>query len=117
MGWPEFVRDNLFKHEVFLTVTLVDVGIFNVKRYDFRTGLPPRWDGEDIANGDTDDSPTAPDVDSSDDYQPSETETDSFDNSEYEDDQGALDVDGCPTFVVTITTSHLDCTLEIPFGC
>ncbi|XP_042051586.1 B3 domain-containing protein REM20-like [Salvia splendens] len=88
MGWPEFVRDNLFKHEVFLTVTLVDVGIFNVKRYDFRTGLPPRWDGEDIANGDTDDSPTAPDVDSSDDYQPSETETDSFDNSEYEDDQG-----------------------------
>ncbi|KAG6432905.1 hypothetical protein SASPL_104495 [Salvia splendens] len=33
-----------------------------------------------------------------------------------EDDHDALDLDGCPTFTVTVTTSHLARTFEIPYG-
>ncbi|KAG6396028.1 hypothetical protein SASPL_142166 [Salvia splendens] len=105
-----------FQCRDFLTFTLVGDGIFHVKRYDVHTGVPPRSDDKDIVKEDADDNPTAPKGRSSDEYQPSETETDSSDGSEYVDDHGALDVDGCPTFVVTITTSHLDRTLKVPFG-
>lgn len=58
----------------------------------------------------------SPDIDSSDDYVPSETESDSSNGDDYEDDTGALDVDGRPTFVVSLNRSNINRTLEIPYG-
>ncbi|XP_042029883.1 B3 domain-containing protein REM20-like [Salvia splendens] len=92
-GWREFVGDNLFKHGDFLTFTLVDVSTFHVKRYDIRTGVPPLTDGEDYEYDPNDDTPFT-NVDTTDDHQPSATETDSSDDSGYEDDHDALDLDG-----------------------
>ncbi|XP_042016336.1 B3 domain-containing protein REM20-like [Salvia splendens] len=114
-GWPEFVHDNLLKHGDFLTSTLADVGIFHVKRYDVRTGVPPLTDSEDI--GDVpDEEYLVDDVDTTDGYEPSDCDMDSTDDSSYEDDNDALDLDGRPTFDVAITTFHFTRTFEIPFG-
>ncbi|XP_042041109.1 uncharacterized protein LOC121786536 [Salvia splendens] len=41
-GWPEFIRSNGIVHGDYLTFTLVDVGTFNVKRYDMGTHCPRR---------------------------------------------------------------------------
>ncbi|XP_042013272.1 uncharacterized protein LOC121761703 [Salvia splendens] len=49
-GWREFVRATGIVHGDHLTFTLVDVGIFNVKRFDIATHCPPQGDvdvGED----------------------------------------------------------------------
>lgn len=55
-------------------------------------------------------------IDTSDDYVPSETETDSTNNDEFEDDSGALDVDGYPTFAISLTPTNINRTIEIPYG-
>ncbi|XP_042006149.1 putative B3 domain-containing protein Os03g0619850 isoform X2 [Salvia splendens] len=39
-GWREFVRATGVVHDDHLTFTLVDVGIFNVKRFDSETHFP-----------------------------------------------------------------------------
>lgn len=46
VGWREFVAGNAIKLGDVLTFTLVDVGTFNVKRYDTKTGCPPQIDTE-----------------------------------------------------------------------
>ncbi|KAG6389877.1 hypothetical protein SASPL_151352 [Salvia splendens] len=106
VGWA-----NALKEGDFLTFTLVGDGLFRVKRNDVGTGVPHQRTVKDA-----DDIPDGHVVDSSDEYQSSEPETESSDGSEYVDDHGAFDVDGCPTFSVTITNSHLAGTFEIPFG-
>ena len=40
------MRDNVLNEGDVLSFTLVDDGIFHVKRYDGLTGLPKRFDGE-----------------------------------------------------------------------
>ena len=51
-----------------------------------------------------------------DNYQPSDIDMESSNDSGYEDDQDALDLDSRPTFTVTITASHFARTLEMPVG-
>lgn len=60
----------------------------------------------------------ATDADSSDDYQPSETDIKSSDDDEeeYAPDEGVLNTDGCPTFTVTLDESNIQRTLEIPMA-
>ncbi|KAG6410837.1 hypothetical protein SASPL_128906 [Salvia splendens] len=96
-----FVDDNLFKHGDFMTFTLVDVGTFYIKRYAVRTGVPPLTDEEDYVYAPDDDVPT-PFVETTYDYQPSDSDTNSLDDSGYEDDHDALDLDGRLSFTVTV---------------
>ncbi|XP_042029783.1 B3 domain-containing protein REM20-like [Salvia splendens] len=113
IGWREFVDDNIFKHGDFMTISLVDVGTFHIKRYDVSTGVPPLTD--DYVYAPNDNVPTTF-VATIDDYQPSYSDTDSSDDSGYEDDHDALDLDGRPTFTVTVTASHIARTFEVPYG-
>lgn len=57
----------------------------------------------------------SPNIDTSDDYVPSETETESSNGEDYEDDRGALDIDGHPTFVISLNRTNLNRTIEIPY--
>ncbi|KAG6423822.1 hypothetical protein SASPL_114225 [Salvia splendens] len=107
--------DNLLKDDDSLIFIIADVGIFHVKRYDVHTDVPPLTDGEDYADV-PDEGYPADRADKSDDFKPSDSDTDSTDGSGYEDDQHALDLDGRPTFDVTITTAHLSGTFMIPYG-
>ncbi|KAG6426800.1 hypothetical protein SASPL_111034 [Salvia splendens] len=79
-GWSNFRIINDIVHDDVLTFTMVDAG-----------------------NADSDHSDTS-DVDTSDDYEPSETEVDSSDDDDddYAPDQGVVEDDGCPTFTVTL---------------
>ncbi|KAG6392948.1 hypothetical protein SASPL_147177 [Salvia splendens] len=64
--------------------------------------------------GDSDHS-DAPDVDTSDDYVPMQSEGSfSSDGDDYASDAGVLDDDVCPTFTVNLDASNINCTLEIP---
>ncbi|KAG6411742.1 hypothetical protein SASPL_129826 [Salvia splendens] len=92
--WSEFVAGNLIELVDFPTFTLVDVGTFNVKRYDTKTGLVSV------------EFFCYPDVNTSDDYEPSETQTDSSDDDNYVEDKGKLATDEYPEFVVKMTRSH-----------
>ncbi|KAG6406339.1 hypothetical protein SASPL_133939 [Salvia splendens] len=116
-GWADFRLTNNIIHDDVLTFTMVDAGIFHVKRYNPRTGCPRVSDlqGDDVY-GDADHS-DAPDIETSDDYVPSDTEVvDSSDEDEYAPDQGVLADDGCPTFSVTLDSSNISRTLEIPMA-
>ncbi|KAG6385329.1 hypothetical protein SASPL_154162 [Salvia splendens] len=115
-GWPEFIRSNGIVHGDYLTFTLVDVGTFNVKRYDMGTHCPRRETSIVIVEDDDKEGSYSPDIDTSDDYEPSETESDSSNRDEYEDDTGALNVNGYPTFVISLTQKNINRTLEIPHG-
>ncbi|XP_047961463.1 B3 domain-containing protein REM20-like [Salvia hispanica] len=114
-GWPQFVHANGIEHGDYLTFTLVDVGTFNVRRYDMGTHCPRRMISIVIVEDDNLEECYSPDVDTSDDYCPSEVETDSSQDDDYEDDSGALDVDGYPTFVLTLTKTNINRTIEIPY--
>ncbi|KAG6434543.1 hypothetical protein SASPL_106181 [Salvia splendens] len=92
----------------------VDVGVFHVKRYKPNSGFPPLSDLQVVEDEDSDPSYSL-DVDTSDDYEPSDTEIDTSDDDGYVSDAGALDEDGCPTFVVTLTPANIKRTLEISF--
>ncbi|XP_042019111.1 B3 domain-containing protein REM20-like [Salvia splendens] len=84
VGWSEFRRGNNISHGEKLTFTLVDVGIFHVKRYKSGTGCPPRCDREALTEEEEDDEVYTPDIDSSDDYPPSDVESESADDSDYD---------------------------------
>ncbi|XP_042022865.1 B3 domain-containing protein Os03g0212300-like [Salvia splendens] len=59
----------------------------------------------------------APDVETSDDYVPSDTDGgDSSDEEEYVPDPGVLADDGCPTFTVTLDSTNISRSLEIPMA-
>ncbi|KAL1560096.1 B3 domain-containing protein REM1-like [Salvia divinorum] len=115
VGWLEFRRDNRIAHGDNLTFTLVDVGTFQVKRYSMGTGCPPRTDIEMVEDEEADEVYSL-DIDTSDDYKSSETEIDTSDDADYIEDRDALNTDGYPTFMVKLTRSNLNRTLEIPFG-
>ncbi|XP_047948930.1 B3 domain-containing protein REM20-like [Salvia hispanica] len=105
VGWPEFrIINRIVQDDVFV-FTMVQPGIFHVKRFKTRTGCPPVSDLTSVMDEDSDHS-YAPDVDTSDDYHPSETENESSeeDDEEYAPEQGVVDVDGCPTFVYRLTS-------------
>ncbi|KAG6394338.1 hypothetical protein SASPL_144922 [Salvia splendens] len=113
-GWSDFRITNEIVHHDVLTFTMVDAGVFLVKRYNPRTGCPPLGDLQATGYGDSDHS-DAPDVDTSDDYVPTQSEGgDSSDGDDYASDAGVLDEDGCPTFTVTLDSSNINSTLEIP---
>ncbi|XP_047964671.1 B3 domain-containing protein Os03g0212300-like isoform X2 [Salvia hispanica] len=66
-----------------------------------------------IGYGDSDHS-DVPDEDTSDDYVPTESEgSNSTDDEDYAPDAGVVDVDGYPTFTVTLDRSNINRTLEI----
>ncbi|XP_047953975.1 B3 domain-containing protein At1g16640-like [Salvia hispanica] len=90
-GWADFRIINNIVHDDYLTFTMVDDEIFHVKRYNPRTGCPPLCDVQ-------------------------EPEIESSDDEDYAPDQGVIDDDGCPTFVVTLDWSNIKRSLEIPFA-
>ncbi|KAG6394315.1 hypothetical protein SASPL_144899 [Salvia splendens] len=144
VGWSEFRRGNNISHGEKLTFTLVDVGIFHVKRYKLGTGCPPRCDREGesrvklnmfslfkfkkivacialshiceiaLTEEEEDDEVYTPDIDSSDDYPPSDVESESADDSDYDADRSALDEDEYPTWSLKLTKSNTKRTIEIP---
>ncbi|KAL1568936.1 B3 domain-containing protein REM1-like [Salvia divinorum] len=115
VGWAEFRRDNRLHHGDFLIFTLVDVGTFRVKRYNMSSGCAPRSDLEMVHEYDIEEI-YSPNLDSSDDYEPSDIGEDTDDDDDYVAERGALDMDGYPTFMVTLTKTHMNRTLEIPNG-
>ncbi|KAG6431438.1 hypothetical protein SASPL_109517 [Salvia splendens] len=116
-GWAKFCLANNIIHDDVLTFTMVDAGIFHVKRYNPRTGCPRLNDlQEEGVYGDSEHS-CAPDVETSDDYVPSDTDGgDSSDEEEYVPDPEVLADDGCPTFTVTLDSSNISRSLEIPMA-
>ncbi|KAG6406154.1 hypothetical protein SASPL_133753 [Salvia splendens] len=113
-GWTEFRLSNNIIHDDVLTFTMVDAGIFHVKCYNPRTGCPRLSDLQEGVYGASDHS----DVPStSDDYVPSDTDGgDSSDEDEYAPDPGVLPDDGCSTFTVTLDSSNMSRSLEIPMA-
>ncbi|KAG6412168.1 hypothetical protein SASPL_124838 [Salvia splendens] len=107
------LRGNNISHGDKLSFTLVDVGIFHVKRYKSGTGCTPRGDLETFTN-EEDEEIYTPDIDSSDDYAPSDVELESADDSDYDDDRGALDDDEYPTWTLKLTKSNIKRIIEIP---
>ncbi|KAG6432747.1 hypothetical protein SASPL_104333 [Salvia splendens] len=113
VGWSEFWRGNNIAHEEKLGFTLVDVGIFhfkNIALYSALThicilALTKEEDDEEIYT---------PDIDSSDDYAPSNVESKSVDDSDYDDERGELDDDEYPTWMLKLTKSNIKRTIEIP---
>ncbi|KAG6387657.1 hypothetical protein SASPL_152849 [Salvia splendens] len=115
-GWSEFRLANNIIHDDVLTFTMVDAGIFHVKRYNPRTGCPRLSDLQEEDEYGGSDHSDAPDVNTSDDYVPSDTEGgDSSEEDDYAPDPGVLD-DGCPTFTVTMDRSNISRSLEIPMA-
>ncbi|KAG6399966.1 hypothetical protein SASPL_141454 [Salvia splendens] len=114
-GWRYFVRATGIVNGDLLTFTLVDVGIFNVKRFDSETHCPPQGD-VDVVEDDNVEGSHGPDIDSSDNYMPSGTESKTTMDEDYVDDSRALNIDGFPTFVVTLTPTNINRRLEIPYG-
>ncbi|KAG6399034.1 hypothetical protein SASPL_140508 [Salvia splendens] len=106
------VSNNNEVHDDQLSFTLVDVGIFNVKRFDRATHCPPPGD----VDGDEMEGSYGPDIDTSDDYVPSENESESTMDDDYVDDSGALNIDGLPTFMISIIATNINRSLEIPYG-
>ncbi|KAG6411511.1 hypothetical protein SASPL_129594 [Salvia splendens] len=104
VGWAQFRIHNRIVHEDLLTFTLVDVGVFQVKRY------------KGAVDDEVSDNSYTEDVDTSDEYEPSETEADSSDDDDYASDAGVLEDDGCPTFTVTLSRANISRTLEIPYA-
>ncbi|KAL1566835.1 B3 domain-containing protein REM1-like [Salvia divinorum] len=116
VDWSKFVRDNNIEHGDKLTFTMAGVGIFHVKRYKTGPGahhgviskvILPEFEEYQGSN--------SLDVDSSDDYVPSETGSESADSDDYPDDRGVLQDDGYPTWTLKLTKSHLKSTIEIPY--
>ncbi|KAG6415910.1 hypothetical protein SASPL_123329 [Salvia splendens] len=114
-GWKEFVSATGVAHGDYLTFTLVDVGIFNVKRFSRATHWPPAEDVEVLVDNELE-GRNAPEVDTFDDYVPSENGSETTVDEDYVDDSRALTIDGCPTFVHSITPTNINHSLEIPFG-
>ncbi|KAG6391012.1 hypothetical protein SASPL_148758 [Salvia splendens] len=114
-GWREFVRATGAVHGDHLTFTLVNVGIFNVKRFDSATHCPPQGDVDVVEDDDVEGS-YSPDIDTSDDYVPSENESETTMDDDYVDDSGALNIDGFPTFIISLTPTNINRSLEIPYG-
>ncbi|KAG6394946.1 hypothetical protein SASPL_145537 [Salvia splendens] len=114
-GWREFVRATGVVHGDHLTFTLVDVGDLNVKRFDSATHCPPQGDIDVVEDDDVEGS-YSPDIETSDDYVPSETESETTMDDDYVDDRRALNIDGFPTFVISLTTIHMSRSIEIPYG-
>ncbi|XP_047940711.1 B3 domain-containing protein REM20-like [Salvia hispanica] len=91
--WADFRIVNNIVHNDFLTFTMVDVGVFHVKRYKPNTGCPPLSDLQTVAEDDSDHS-VEPDGDTDDDYEPSEQEIETSDDDDCAYDRGVVDVDG-----------------------
>ncbi|KAL1536947.1 hypothetical protein AAHA92_29515 [Salvia divinorum] len=95
MGWVEFVRDNRISHHNSLTFTLVGLGLFDVQRYDIGSGCPRMEDIEQCVVEHEDDMADAfsADMDSLNNYEPSETEsgTNFASDEYYEPGRGAID--------------------------
>lgn len=68
-----------------------------------------------VEDGDVDGSYSS-DIDTSDDYVPSETESETTMDDDYVGDSGALNVDGYPTFVISLTPTNINRSIGIPYG-
>ncbi|KAG6390400.1 hypothetical protein SASPL_148134 [Salvia splendens] len=84
--------------------------------FDCRLVMPWKELAQEGVYGDSEHS-CAPDMETSDDYVPSDTDGgDSSDEEEYVPDPGVLADDGCPTFTVTLDSSNISRSLEIPMA-
>ncbi|XP_042003642.1 B3 domain-containing protein At4g34400-like [Salvia splendens] len=113
-GWRDFIRDTGVLHGDTLTFTLVDVGMFNVKRFNSETQCPPQGD-VNVVDEDDGEGSHAMDLATSEDYVPSETDSETTFDDDYVDDSRALLIDGFPTFAVTLTSTNINRRLEIPY--
>ncbi|KAG6434676.1 hypothetical protein SASPL_106316 [Salvia splendens] len=74
-------------------------------------------DGDvDVVEDDNVEGSHGPDIDSSDNYLPSGTESETTMDEDYVDDSRALSIDGFPTFVVTLTPANINRRLDISYG-
>ncbi|XP_047978709.1 B3 domain-containing protein Os03g0212300-like [Salvia hispanica] len=112
-GWSDFVRDNNLRDGDTLAFTLVSDGIFDVKRYLARSGCPPRRDIEVPDSEDEYDAPHSPDIDTSEDDEPSDTEPEISTGCSKSMSALALAEYDHPTFVVVLTKSSIKKSLEI----
>ncbi|KAL1563305.1 B3 domain-containing protein REM1-like [Salvia divinorum] len=124
-GWSDFMRGNRIRHSDFITFTHVRGGVFNVKRYDFGSGCPPRDDHLldnnlieiSIADvGEYRDAMLSPDIDSKDDYPPSKNGFDEDSSEDYIAYRSVPRADEYPSFNVVLKKSILERTLEIPLS-
>ncbi|KAG6429546.1 hypothetical protein SASPL_107598 [Salvia splendens] len=114
-GWRDFVRETGVLHGDTLTFTLVGSGIFNVKRFNSETHCPPQGDVH-VVEDDEGEGSHAMDIETSEEYVPSGTESETTFDDDYADDSRALQIDGFPTFAVTLTSSNINRRFEIPYG-
>ncbi|KAL1562044.1 hypothetical protein AAHA92_04667 [Salvia divinorum] len=114
-GWSDFVHDNRIRHSDFITFTLVRGEVFNVKRYDFGNGCPPRDEYEPDV-GEYSDVVLSPDIDSEDDYPPSENGSDGDSSEDYIAYRSVPRADEYPSFDVVLNKSNIERTLEIPMS-
>ncbi|KAG6411582.1 hypothetical protein SASPL_129665 [Salvia splendens] len=114
-GWRDFVRETGVLHGDTLTFTLVDSGIFNVKRFSSETHCPPQGDVH-VVEDDEGEGSHAMDIETSEEYVPSGTESETTFDDDYADDSRALQIDGFPTFAVTLISSNINHRFEIPYG-
>ncbi|KAG6394425.1 hypothetical protein SASPL_145009 [Salvia splendens] len=104
-----FVFDLLEADEKLAITQELDALLSVIYKERYRTDLTTGY-------GDSDHS-DAPDVDTSDDYVPTQSECSfSSDGDDYASDAGVLDDDGCPTFTVNLNASNINRTLEIPMA-
>ncbi|XP_042003829.1 B3 domain-containing protein At4g34400-like [Salvia splendens] len=114
-GWRDFVRETGVLHGDTLTFTLVDSGIFNVKQFNSEMHCPPQGDVH-VVEDDEGEVSHAMDIETSEEYVPSGTESETTFDDDYADDSRALQIDGFPTFAVTLTSSNINHRFEIPYG-
>ncbi|XP_042032421.1 uncharacterized protein LOC121779154 [Salvia splendens] len=125
-GWRDFVRATGVGQGDHLTFTLVDAGVFDVKRYASETQCHPPEDVDDtyihtlilfvVVEDDALEGSHGPDIDTSEEYVPSGTESETTMEEEYVDNSRALTIDGVPSFEIMLNSENINRRLEIPYG-
>ncbi|KAG6391418.1 hypothetical protein SASPL_149172 [Salvia splendens] len=115
-GWSSFVVANNIKNGDILVFTHVGAGVFQVIRAAALTGCPPIYD-YDGALWPVSETDLIPDLETSDDYESSETDSvASSDNADGILPIKSLAIEEHPSFTVTFTKTTINKTLEIPLS-
>ncbi|KAG6389188.1 hypothetical protein SASPL_150647 [Salvia splendens] len=110
---PEFV--GIHGHDLLFDYRLIWPNGIRYRRFDSATHCPLQGDVDVVEDDDLEGS-YSPDIDTSDDYVLSKTESETTMDDDYVDDIGALNVDGYPTFVISLTPTNINRNIEIPYG-
>ncbi|KAG6436603.1 hypothetical protein SASPL_101504 [Salvia splendens] len=105
VGWRNFVQANEIVNLDLLIFTWLGGGTFHVKRFDLGSGCPPKSDFRALGENPNDEDYYSPDIQSSDDYSPSETEFDAEAEDEHEEEVMLPAERERPTFNVELPLS------------